>query len=86
MSVGRQLLKALYLDLMWMEGGWIWSVRDEEERITFETIEPLLGCPNLVEFSLLHDHPIVITEAQITTLTSKWSFLEVLNLTSSPTN
>jgi hypothetical protein len=43
-----QLLEALFLDLLWMEGDSIWPAREPEERITFEALEPLLACPNLM--------------------------------------
>jgi hypothetical protein len=38
-----QLLKALYLELIWMDI----RPREEDDRVRFETLEPLLGCLNL---------------------------------------
>ena len=43
---GCQLLKALYLELLWMDSPNIFPKR--EDRITFEVLEPLLACPSLV--------------------------------------
>jgi hypothetical protein len=40
------LLKALYLELLWMDSPNIFPER--EDRITFEVLEPLLACPSLV--------------------------------------
>lgn len=43
---GCQMLKALYLELLWMDSPDIYPTR--EDRITYEILEPLLACPNLV--------------------------------------
>jgi hypothetical protein len=48
MSEVCQLLRSLYLDLLWMEKPWVCPMREAEDRITFETLEPLLRCRKLV--------------------------------------
>lgn len=40
-----QLLKALYLELLWIDLPTIYSIRDDN--VTFDTLRPLLACPNL---------------------------------------
>jgi hypothetical protein len=46
-----RLLKALYLELLWMDIPSIYPSRDD--RITFEILQPLLDCPNLMYVPLL---------------------------------
>ena len=46
-----RLLKALYLELLWMDIPSIYPSRDD--RITFEILQPLLDCPNLMCVPLL---------------------------------
>lgn len=43
-----QLLQKLYLDLLWMEKPRVCPMREAEDQITFETLEPLLRCRKLV--------------------------------------
>jgi hypothetical protein len=43
-----RLLQSLYLDLLWMEKPCVCPMREAEDRITFETLEPLLRCRKLV--------------------------------------
>jgi hypothetical protein len=43
-----QKLKSLYLDLLWFDFPGVYTARQDQGCITFETIKPLLACPNLV--------------------------------------
>jgi len=43
-----QLLRLLHFDLLWMEEPGVCPMREAEDRITFETLEPLLRCRKLV--------------------------------------
>jgi hypothetical protein len=45
---GCPLLRALYLDLLWMDRPWVWPVREVDDRVTLDTLEPLFSCPQLV--------------------------------------
>jgi hypothetical protein len=58
-SVGEhcQVLKALYLELLWMDSSSIYPPRDD--RITFETLQPLFACPKLTYVLITNGSPIV---------------------------
>ena len=43
-----RLLESLCLDLLWMNKPRVCPMREAEELITFETLEPLLRCRKLV--------------------------------------
>lgn len=97
------LLRALYLELLWLqhdEDAELWSER--EDSVTWDTLRPLLNCPNLwyvisfckssqltpncSEFTLTHDHPLLLTPNNLSTLASSWPSLEVLLLACEPVN
>ncbi|PFH47527.1 hypothetical protein AMATHDRAFT_67573 [Amanita thiersii Skay4041] len=54
------------------------------ESITFQTLKPLLNCPNLNSFELVHDNPILITQAEVEVLAEAWPNLETLILNNEP--
>lgn len=53
-------------------------------RLSWETLRPLLSCPNLVSFELRWDHPLELTQVDIEEIASSWPELEVLLLNCEP--
>lgn len=51
---------------------------------TWETLKPILDCPNLVTFELFWDRPVKLTQENIEELASKWPSLEQLTLDCDP--
>ncbi|CAL1702959.1 unnamed protein product [Somion occarium] len=51
---------------------------------TWETLKPLLSCPNLVHFQLVWDQPVKMTQENMEELAVKWPSLEVLYLNCEP--
>jgi hypothetical protein len=45
---GMWLLGTFYLDLLWMDRPWVWPVRELDDRVTLDTLEPLFSCPHPV--------------------------------------
>ena len=51
---------------------------------TWESLKPILDCPNLVTFELFWDRPLRLTQENIEELASKWPSLEQLTLDCDP--
>ncbi|KAF8629309.1 hypothetical protein AX15_003513 [Amanita polypyramis BW_CC] len=56
----------------------------DEQCITFDILKPLLNCPNLTSFELVHGCPVVVTQDEIEELAEKWPSLETLLLNNEP--
>ncbi|KAF8835220.1 hypothetical protein BDN67DRAFT_959378 [Paxillus ammoniavirescens] len=77
-----QLLSKLYIQLLHKEH--LLSVIVPENQLSYETIKPLLGFPNLVTFELMHKCPLKITLDEIEEFASRWPSLESLMLNAEP--
>lgn len=78
-----QLLKSLFLALL-NDVRSFTSKPSSEDHVTFETLRPILNCPNLVAFEMTHEYPLNLTLDDIEELASKWRSLESLLLNCEP--
>ncbi|KAH7925778.1 hypothetical protein BV22DRAFT_406666 [Leucogyrophana mollusca] len=75
-------LAQLFLNLLHHEPESIDLVPDLQ--LNFNTLKPLLSCPNLVTFELQHEYPVDISLSEIEELASRWPSLESLVLNEGP--
>jgi hypothetical protein len=55
-----------------------------EDQLNFETLRPILMCPNLTSFEIIHKYPIILRLEDVEELASKWPSLETLVLNNEP--
>ncbi|KAF5383298.1 hypothetical protein D9615_004776 [Tricholomella constricta] len=57
---------------------------DTSQRITLDTLRPLLKCPNLTSLEIVHHHPLGLQHADIEELARAWPAAESLLLNTEP--
>ncbi|GLB38865.1 hypothetical protein LshimejAT787_0600270 [Lyophyllum shimeji] len=57
---------------------------DRDDCITIDTLRPLLKCPNLTSFDLVHHYPLHLEQTNIEEIASSWPGLETLVLNNEP--
>jgi hypothetical protein len=72
------LIKSVYVVTQWDE------VEPEFEALTIDTLKPLLSCPHLTTFELMHPAPLRLTLDDLETLASGWPTIENLDLNKEP--
>ena len=77
-SIHLQALPGPTMSTQWEE------MEPELEALTLDTLKPLLNCPHLTSFELMHPTPLSLTLDDLETLTSKWPTLEVIDLNREP--
>ncbi|TCD63646.1 hypothetical protein EIP91_005163 [Steccherinum ochraceum] len=80
-SENCQQLTHLYIDYMASPGG---VIPAPQPRLTWNALRPVLTLPNLIVFEMRWDLPIVLSQANVTEIASKWPSLEVLLLNCEP--
>ena len=81
-----QLLTALYLLISCDRGAFeeTGSIGDIYERITLDSFRPLLSCPNIKTFEIVHQDSFDLQLEDIEEIASKWPSLETLKLNNDP--
>ncbi|TFK53880.1 hypothetical protein OE88DRAFT_1654246 [Heliocybe sulcata] len=59
-------------------------LRQSDERITLQTIEPLFACSRMTSFEIMHEYPMSLYQEDMDVIATKWPLLESLKLDSEP--
>jgi hypothetical protein len=77
-----QLLTQLVLDLLTTLNPP--ELPEENAQFTLETLRPILSCPSLVAFEIVHEYPIRLSDDDIEEISRGWPNLEKLYLSCEP--
>ncbi|KAI1793729.1 hypothetical protein LXA43DRAFT_203262 [Ganoderma leucocontextum] len=76
-----QILSELYLDFVGTPFPIVYSKDHADgDLVTWNTLRPVLKCPNLTTFLFRWDSPLIISHAEVAELAASWPSLEVLVL------